>query len=345
MHSPDCQTSGYLRSDQFETPNLEQFSAAIVGTRARGLHDQLRRSCPALNTVRIQQPASPEARQGKLRVVAWNLERCKNVEASAALISADDADVALLTEMDIGMARSANRDTVADLAGLLGMGHAAGVEFLELGLGDEREEDECHGLQNAGGLHCNAVLCRHEIRRAEVVQIGSGSDWLEGRAGKGQPRIGGRMAVLVKMFSSKPIWLVAVHFESEDGPDDRAVEAAHLVAGIDRLCREAPVVVGGDFNFNGLTAAGLSGRQLLACPHLHEPAFAVLQNAGFSWNDANTTEMTTRRHPWQHDFVAQKIDWVFARGAVASNPHVRPACTPSGDNLSDHEMLAVDIRW
>ncbi len=345
MHSPDHHASRYRQSDHFELPDSDRINSAVAGPRDSGLHNRLRLSCPVLNTVRVQQPGPSEARPEKLRVVAWNLERCKHVEASAGLISATGADVALLTEMDIGMARSGNRDTVADLAALLGMGHAAAVEFLELGLGDAREEVECHGMQNSGGLHCNAVLSCQNIGLAEVVHIGSGNDWLAGRLGKGQPRIGGRIAVMVKLFSPKPIWVVAVHFESEDGPQDRAAEATHLVAGIDNLCGDAPVVIGGDFNFNRLTAAGLRGQQLLTRPHLHEPAFTVLQDGGFSWADANTTEMTTRRHPWQHDFIAQKIDWIFVRGVKASNPRVRPACTSSGENLSDHEMLAVDISW
>src|SRR5262245_58412698 len=46
-----------------------------------------------------------------LRVIAWNAERLKHVEASADLLVRAEPDVILLSEVDHGMARSGNRHT------------------------------------------------------------------------------------------------------------------------------------------------------------------------------------------------------------------------------------------
>src|SRR5262245_54201186 len=46
------------------------------------------------------------------RVVFWNAERLKYPEPTAALLATTQADVLLLCEVDVGMARSGNRHTV-----------------------------------------------------------------------------------------------------------------------------------------------------------------------------------------------------------------------------------------
>ena len=70
------------------------------------------------------------------------------------------ADVVLLTELDVGMARSGNRHTVRELARTMGAGYAFGVEYVELGLGDDREKAWHAGESNAVGLHGNAILSK-----------------------------------------------------------------------------------------------------------------------------------------------------------------------------------------
>ena len=70
------------------------------------------------------------------RVVFWNAERGRHLDAMAALLAGQGAAVNLLCEMDLGMARSFQRHTARDLADRLGQGYAFAVEFLELELGD-----------------------------------------------------------------------------------------------------------------------------------------------------------------------------------------------------------------
>lgn len=73
------------------------------------------------------------------RVAAWNLERCLDVAGSAHLLAAQCPEVILLSEMDNGMARTAQQHTTQQLAEQLGMHYCYGLEFLELDLGNEAD--------------------------------------------------------------------------------------------------------------------------------------------------------------------------------------------------------------
>ena len=95
-----------------------------------------------------------------MRIAAWNAERCKYLPESAALLAGIGADVVLLSELDVGMARSGNRHTPRELARALGSGYLFGVEYVELGLGDNREKAWHAGQSNQSGLHGNGILSK-----------------------------------------------------------------------------------------------------------------------------------------------------------------------------------------
>ena len=327
----------------FEIPDLAWRTEAALRPNATGLHQELRLASPSLQTVRIAQTDHQSATGGSVRVAAWNLERCKFVEESAWRLRESGIDIALITEADIGMARSGNRDTVAELAGLLAMGEATGVEFIELGLGDAREISENKDKTNSSGLHCNSVLSRFPIDRAAVLRLDDSGTWFHGKVGKGQRRIGGRIAVAARIRIPWKLWVFSVHFESEGGPWDRAREAETLVDGIYELCGDAPAVVGGDFNFNAVPVEKNPSDGGIRLPEDVEPAFNVFERAGFDWRSSNAPGATTRRHPWQSDYREMKIDWIFERGLISKNPEIVLATGRDGANLSDHELLHVDI--
>lgn len=279
-----------------------------------------------------------------MRIAAWNLERCKDVEGAAALLSQSKADICLLTEMDFGMARAGNRDTTADLADALGMNHAFGVEFIELGLGDQREQTEHAGQQNSAGLHGNAVLTRLPSDRAAILPLDAGGAWFNDAAGNDQRRIGGRMAIALRLLLPQPLWVIAVHYESRLGPKDRSQETRILLDHIAALCGDEPVLIGGDFNCKEVTLSGLQGPDALDRPGSAEPMFDLFAEAGFDWRPCNTTQTTTRGHPWTPpEQSPRKIDWFFARGLICQNPSVAAATSVDGANLSDHEAIFTEV--
>ena len=328
--------------DAFEIPSADWREAATDGEVSRDRHDALLAETPALNTIRIVN-GREAAPTGDLRIAAWNIERCKDVEASAQRIRDAGADIVLATEMDIGMARAGNRDTVADLADALHMNHATGVEFIELGHGDAREIKAFGDTPNEAGLHCNAVLTRFPIDRALVIPLDAGGLWYGGLPNMGQRRIGGRNAIAVRHASPVPFWVVSVHFESESTPESRLAETQTLTRQMKMAAGFAPVIIGGDFNCKGLAAAGLEGPDMLKNPGVAEPMFTHLAAQGFTWTSSNTDAPTTREMPWYTHFEPKRIDWMFLKGAMARNPAVIEALAPDGTILSDHEMIVADV--
>ncbi|MCX5513603.1 endonuclease/exonuclease/phosphatase family protein [Kaistia algarum] len=183
------------------TPPAELFGAAPQAELTRAAHDGLALDLLAFNALEVRAAPRRVPDTGTLRVAAWNAERLKHAAPSADLVRAVGPDVLLLSEADIGMARSGNRHTVADLAAALDMGYAYGVEFLELGIGDERESEWHRGERNDVGFHGNAVLSRLPFSNVALIRLDDGAVWwIDAR--EGQRRLGFRMAVAPR---SKPV--------------------------------------------------------------------------------------------------------------------------------------------
>ena len=97
-------------------PGHAEITAALRAAPTRAEHSRLARAVTALTAIEYRPPETLMAPRRPLRLAAWNAERLKYGEASAQLFAALDCDVILLSEADIGMARSGNRNTIAELA-------------------------------------------------------------------------------------------------------------------------------------------------------------------------------------------------------------------------------------
>lgn len=278
-----------------------------------------------------------------LRVAAWNAERLKFHEPSVMLVERSGADVLFLTEADLGMARSGNRHTTADLAGALGMGYAYGVEFMELGLGDDRERAAHAGEANHVGFHGNAVLTLMPLEDSFLIRLDDGAVWWLD-AEKGQQRFGWRMAIGGRItVEGAPVWIVSVHLESKTTPADRAQQVRRLVDRVEALSQGGAAVIGGDFNTKLLKGEDVD--DWFSDPSDREPLFAHMRDAGFTWETANTRDSTTRTRPdGDPKPPHQRLDWLFSRGLTASYPLTIPAIDDVGDAISDHDLVVVDLR-
>ena len=252
-------------------------------------------------------------------------------------------DIVLLAEMDNGMVRSGNRHTTRVLAGLLGMSYVFGVEYLELGLGDERERKAHLGQQNALGLHGAGLVAVGPIEAPAIVRLDQTGSGFPAEAD--ERRVGGRIAVAgtVKV-GGEAVCCVSVHFESRGGPADRAAEMAVLVEAVDALADGRPVVIGGDFNTNMLATNEVPRR--IADAAVREPLFDVAAAAGYDLIGCNAPGPTTRTRrdgtPWPP--TVKKLDWFFTRGVEVSDPAIVPAIDDAEEAISDHELLIVDVR-
>ena len=220
---------------------------AALGTDA-ATHDGAAAELDVLHRVEVVPPPVPPSTPAhELRVVFWNAERAKYLEASADLLRAAAADVVLLCEMDLGMARSGQHHTTRWLADALGIGHIFGVEFVELGLGDARERSWHAGEANREGLHGGAILSGRKLDRPALIRIGAGGEWFDGH--RDEPRVGGRIAVAGKMeIAGVSVAFISTHLESHSDPDDRARQTTALLDALDDYHGDGPVILGGDFN-------------------------------------------------------------------------------------------------
>jgi endonuclease/exonuclease/phosphatase family metal-dependent hydrolase len=280
---------------------------------------------------------------GALRLAAFNAERLAAPDTVASMLSRERIDVALLCEVDIGMARSGNIHTVRKLSASLGMGYAFGAEFVELDLGDEGEMRRHRGQQNVCSLHGNAIVSRFGIEEAHLIRLESDGLWFGGIDGA-QHRIGGRIALAARVPAPQPLWVVSTHLESKTDPEDRQRQVRTLLQALNELIGDAPCIIGGDFNTKTLPREEGSLRKALASPEEDEPLFADLREAGFSWQASNLAQATQRDGPWKkHERPFGKLDWIFTRGIKACNPTVIQAVDEKGSAVSDHEMVAVEV--
>jgi endonuclease/exonuclease/phosphatase family metal-dependent hydrolase len=309
-------------------------------------HGQFLSRIEAFHMIEGRPPSRPAPWPNVLRLCAFNTERLKDPAGLRRLMDRTGAQVGLLGEADLGMARSGNLHTVRALTEASGEGYLYGVEFVELDLGNAREMREHAGERNACGFHGNAVVTALRIESACLIPLEESGFWFQGYRGA-QRRIGGRMALAAQLAGGpKPLWVVSVHLESKTDPGDRRAQMANLLRALDALAPDAALVIGGDFNTKALPRGDEERRLLLEAPERHEPLFADLRGAGFSWAASNLARPTQRAGPSHKPKPPfGKLDWIVVRGVTAENPQVVPALDEQGRALSDHEMLAVDLRF
>jgi endonuclease/exonuclease/phosphatase family metal-dependent hydrolase len=322
-----------VTAETLVAPSAAFLDEARAAELTRAEHDRLAATLPALSTIEVVNLDSGTGIGNVLIVAAWNAERLKYHAPSVALVRQSGADILLLSEADLGMARAGNRHTVADLARDLGMSYVFGVEFVELGLGNSRERKRHKGETNAIGFHGNALLSRLPLEDAALIRLDDGGTWWTD-AKDGQGRIGGRMAIAAKIETVfGRILAVSVHLESKTDIEDRARQTKRLIETVDRLAGDLPVVIGGDFNTNVLPNGSRE-------PEAHERLFGLLAEAGYHWETANDFAHTRRTGP---DGVPPppftRLDWLFTRGLAASEAMTIPAVDADGGAISDHELL------
>lgn len=268
-----------------------------------------------------------------LTVAAWNLERCYAVEASASLLMRERADIALLSEVDNGMARTGQRHTSRDVAGALGMTYAFGVEFLELELGSPTELEFCRDDVNLHGFHGNAALARTVLQAPVMIRLEAHGHWF--LPASPAHRIGTRCAIAgMVMTTDGPLYVVSVHLENAAGTDYRETQMRTLLEAIDGLAGTMPVIIGGDLN-TGLSTEGDVEKETL---------FTHAYDRGYERHGGPLDQTTTRasrvsRNPSR----AWKLDWFLTRGLDVAESRIVPAVAADGEVLSDHDMIVARI--
>ncbi|HTI80173.1 MAG TPA: endonuclease/exonuclease/phosphatase family protein [Acetobacteraceae bacterium] len=289
----------------------------------------------ALHQIELVQDAPAVSHRVKLRVAAWNLERCLYPEESARILARHGVDLALLTEMDVGVLRTGLVHTIGRVASQLGQGYCYGLEFLELMSPPPPAGFPRHGEANTEGFHGNGIVTSLPIEQPVVIRLDEQADWFAATRDN-QRRIGNRMAVAAT-FSVGGSKFVAcsVHLENRTDGTGRAAQMRTLLNALDAYAGSLPVLVGGDLNTH-VAPGGTTDAS--------EPLFEMTSARGYDWSACNLACSTTRQSTWSQSEGTRQLDWFCTRDLTASDPNVIPAIGEDGEVLSDHEMLLLTLR-
>lgn len=243
-----------------------------------------------------------------LRVVAWNMEYSRNLDAQIETLTTDpelrNADVYLLSEVDRCSTRNGIRRAARLLAERVGGAYAYGIEFVELSIG-----------RTIGGDTGQAIVSRRPLTGTGLLCHSPQNDWFEDDS---EPRLGQRVVLYGEVPAGETsVRVYAVHFESSDPlGEKRAVQVKELLDVAQAGACERPQIVAGDFNTWYPTA----------------PELVLMRNAGFddaleSLGDIGPT----------HD-NGLRLDYVWTKGLAAESGGVLREV-----DTSDHSPVWVEL--
>jgi endonuclease/exonuclease/phosphatase family metal-dependent hydrolase len=244
---------------------------------------------------------APSPDPARVRAVHWNIEHGNWYEqVEAALLTHPalaDADVLLFNEIDLGMARAANRDVTADLCAALGRHGVWAPMFLETTAGRDDDPRMAAGRDNEEGLFGIAVLSRWPIGEVRLVPL-PGPVEIQFDLERMYGRFVGLVCVIER--PGAPFVAVSTHLEVHRTRAHRAEQVRVLLEALSGETR--PALLAGDFNAHtfdrGLWHSPLSGGvSLLTWPGpalrarllrpdrgpFRETLFDELRAHGFAW--------------------------------------------------------------
>lgn len=206
----------------------------------------------------VRQANRAPHRPDRLRAIAWNVERGKRFEPLRGALLEDarlaDVDLLLLTEVDVGMDRSGNRDVPRELAEALGMGYVFANFHLVLAPGDRGEQD-VEGA-NTHAMHGCALLSRVPIRRVASVPLPEFRDKFRAL----EKRLGCKRALLCELeLPDGPLTVVVVHLDPFAPPRHRVRQMRKILGALRRFGGSKRVLLGGDLNTTTYHMGGAAG--------------------------------------------------------------------------------------
>ncbi|WP_306401701.1 endonuclease/exonuclease/phosphatase family protein [Pseudochrobactrum saccharolyticum] len=317
-----------------DVPSHEERQSITQLDKTMAAHDAKLVSMECMTRVETGgQAASTAPLAFPFNVTAWNLERCMFPEESAAKMLAEKPAVALLTEMDNGMARTAQKNMTAEVARHMDMEYAYGVEFIELGLGSEIEHSFCKDDFNEKGFHGNALMSSVPMQRIFVQRLAGERLWFFN--GGDQPRLGERNAIgAVIETVDGPFLAVSVHLESASSAAYREKQVAQLIDALEEEFGTMPMLIGGDLNTGNHAEGDFEAEGL----------FRVAAERGFTRHSGALDQMTTRpslitRWPDR----AMKLDWFLSRGLNITESRIISSLDDNQRPLSDHDLIICRV--
>lgn len=277
------------------------------------------------------------------RAVAWNVERGICYDAILEQLRANPilnrADLLLLTETDLGMARSQNRNVARELALALDMNYYFVPAYINLCKGSGIESD--FDGENDASLHGNSILSRYPLRDLQPIPLKNAKDKMRGK----EKRIGNQQALAATVdFPQGSIRAVCIHLDALSAQYQRQRQMEVILKSL-KVEPAMPVLLGGDLNtstYNSRHAfyaiCGFWYRVFMGAGNVianHYPyperyfekgLFNLIESMGYDFRNANELGVGTV-HFRTSDFKKNKnlSDWVpqwcFAFIEWALKPH------------------------
>jgi endonuclease/exonuclease/phosphatase family metal-dependent hydrolase len=300
----------------------------------REAHTAAHADVAAFRQIEVQQRVTPSPSH-TIRIATWNLERCLYPEAAGHILQRNGVDLALLTEMDVGVLRTGQVHTIGRLAAQLGKSYCYALEFLELLPMPPPPRFPSNGAANTEGFHGNGMVASVPFDDPVVIRLDAMADWFAAPMGS-QRRIGNRMAVAATVGAVTSRFVAcSVHLENRTDGNGRAKQMHTLLDALDAYAGPLPVVIGGDLN----THVG-PGRH----DDAGEPLFAMASARGYDWAACNLAQATTRTSTWSQSEGTRQLDWFCTRGVKVRDPAVVAALGEDATVLSDHELILVTLE-
>ena len=264
-----------------------------------------------------------------VQAAAWNLERGIQLDGIIEALRAEPllgrADVLMLTEVDYGMARTANRHVAREIAHRLDLNYVFAPCYLALTKGAGVEADS-RG-DNTQALHGNALMSRFPLSQAHAYALPNGRDKMAGR----EKRLGSQRAIVADIeHPDGRFRAVAVHLDAHSSQRHRCLQMKLLLDHLESLSPRLPVLIGGDWNTTTHDASralfsilGYARRVLMGVDHVlreHYPyperwferhLFRELESRGYDYRGLNVPGGCTL-HYSVRDLTANKnmAEWI-----------------------------------
>lgn len=286
--------------------------------------------------------APPAPRKPFYRAVTWNIERGIQFEGILYQLKnhpvLSQADVWLLPETDMGMARSKNRNVAKELAEVLGLNYYFVPTYLNLSKGNGTEI-HFEG-DNTQGIHGNAILSRYPIDEFHIIPLHNAKDKMKGK----EKRLGHQQALACTVqFPQGPVRVICAHLDAHSSKRHRRDQMRTIMGFLDRL-PALPSLFGGDLNtttYNSRNAfwaifgfwvrVAMGVRYVIAhqypYPHrwFERGLFRTFEKHGFNYRDWNEAGVCTLHYHVEDlkkiknlkdlvpDWTFKFIDWACAK--------------------------------
>ncbi|MEO8073620.1 MAG: endonuclease/exonuclease/phosphatase family protein [Acidobacteriota bacterium] len=263
-----------------------------------------------------------------ISVAAWNVERGNRfagiVDALKNHEDLKDKDLLLLTELDYGMARSANRFVAQELAKELKMNYAFAPVYIALQKGSGVEEFAAG--ENTKSLHGLGMFSKFPMKNIHAVALPNGKDKMWGK----EKRLGYLRALIADIeHPSGNFRAVTVHLDAHSSRKHRHIQMKIVLDHLENL-PALPTIIGGDWNtttYNAQTAnhaiAGYFRRVLMGVKNVvknHYPhpdryfeknLFSEIEKYGFDYKNFNEIGVGTLHYDMENSAYNTNLgDWV-----------------------------------